>query len=126
MNAVVGQQADLAGRAGWQCRTDRIFVLSSVCLVMPVSRPSLTHAPIGAVTAAALWELSRQTLPWHCATLSQISMVYRSLTIANAVLLNLELAATLLIFGAQVIAECERMFMTGTDAPPQWFTTDRR
>jgi membrane protein len=50
--------------------------------------------------------------------------VYGSLTTAIAVLLSLELGATLLLFGAQVIAEYERMGTAGADAPPQRFRTD--
>jgi len=85
-----------------------VFVLTSIYLVMPVGRPSLRHALLGGVTAAVLWELSRHVLVWYFATLSQISTVYGSLTTAIAVLLSLELAATLLLLGAQVIAEYER------------------
>jgi hypothetical protein len=39
----------------------------------------------------------------------QIGVVYASLATAIAILLNLELAATLLLLGAQVIAEYERI-----------------
>lgn len=85
-----------------------IFVLTSVYLVMPVGRLSLKLALLGAVCAALLWELSRHLLVWYFATLSQISTVYGSLTTAIAVLLSLEVAATLLLFGAQVISEYER------------------
>jgi len=46
---------------------------------------------------------------WYSATLSQIGTVYGSLTTAIAVLLSLELAATLLLLGAQVISEYERL-----------------
>jgi membrane protein len=38
-----------------------------------------------------------------------VSVVYGSLTTAIVVLLSLELAATLLLLGAQVIAEYERI-----------------
>ncbi len=86
-----------------------IFVLTSIYLVMPVGRLSLAHALIGGVTAAALWEVSRHALVWYFARLSQIGVVYGSLTTAIAVLLSLELAATLLLLGAQVIAEYERI-----------------
>jgi membrane protein len=86
-----------------------VFVLTSIYLVMPVGRLSLSHALIGGVTAAALWEVSRHALVWYFATLSQIGVVYGSLTTAIAVLLSLELAATLLLLGAQVIAEYERV-----------------
>jgi uncharacterized BrkB/YihY/UPF0761 family membrane protein len=69
----------------------------------------LRHALIGGVTAALLWEVSRHVLVWYFATLSQVSVVYGSMTTAIAVLLSLEIAATLLLFGAQVISEYERI-----------------
>jgi membrane protein len=85
-----------------------IFVLTSIYLVMPVGKLSVRHALLGAVTAALLWELSRRALIWYFLTLSQIGAVYGSLTTAIAILLSLEVAATLLLFGAQVIAQYER------------------
>ena len=102
-----------------------IFVLTSIYLVMPVGRLSLSHALLGGVTAALLWELSRHVLVWYFATLSQIGVVYGSLTTAIAVLLSLELAATLLLLGAQVISEYERVVADGAlAARPQPFTTE--
>ena len=101
-----------------------IFVLTSIYLVMPVGRLSLAHALIGAATAALLWEISRHALVWYFATLSQIGVVYGSLTTAIAVLLSLELAATLLLLGAQVIAEYERIGSQPLQAPVQALTTD--
>jgi YihY family inner membrane protein len=86
-----------------------VFILASLYMVMPVGRLSWRHALIGAVVAALLWELSRHALLWYFDTLSQISTVYGSLTTAIAVLLSLEVAATLLLLGAQVIAEYERI-----------------
>ena len=85
-----------------------VLVVASVYLVMPVGRLSLRHAFLGAATAAGLWEISRHALVWYFSTLSQISTVYGSLTTAIAVLLSLEVGATLLLFGAQVISEFER------------------
>jgi uncharacterized BrkB/YihY/UPF0761 family membrane protein len=76
---------------------------------MPVGRLSLRHALIGAVSAALLWEISRHLLVWYFATLSQVNVVYGSLTTAIAVLLSLDIAATLLLLGAQVISEYERL-----------------
>ena len=90
-----------------------IFVITSVYLVMPVGRLSLRHALIGGVTAALLWELTRHVLVWYFATLSQVGLVYGSLTTAIAVLLSLDLAATLLLLGAQVISEYERVGRVG-------------
>lgn len=101
--------------------TGEVFVLASIYLVMPVGRLALRHALFGALVAAVLWELTRHALVWYFATLSQISTVYGSLTTAIAVLLSLELAATLLLLGAQVIAEYERC---GDAVPRQGFRTD--
>ena len=90
-----------------------IFMLTSLYLVMPVGRLSLRHALLGGVTAAFLWEITRRALVWYFTTLSQMSVVYGSLTTAIAVLLSLEIAATLVLFGAQVIAQYERFDRTG-------------
>ena len=96
-----------------------IFVLTSVYLVMPVGRLSLRHALIGAISAAFLWEISRHLLVWYFVTLSQVSVVYGSLTTAIAVLLSLDIAATLLLLGAQVISEYERIGRDNPEAPPK-------
>ncbi len=98
-----------------------VFVLTSIYLVMPVGRPSLRLALFGAIAAALLWELSRHALVWYFGTLSQISTVYGSLTTSIAVLLSLELGATLMLFGAQLISEYERLEVG--DPPPQAFST---
>ena len=86
-----------------------ICLLTSIYLVMPVGNLSLRHALIGGVTAALLWEITRHVLVWYFATLSQVNVVYGSLTTAIVALLSLEIAATLLLFGAQVISEYERL-----------------
>jgi YihY family inner membrane protein len=100
-----------------------IFVITSVYLVMPVGRLSLRHALIGGVTAALLWELTRHVLVWYFATLSQVGLVYGSLTTAIAVLLSLDLAATLLLLGAQVISEYERALRANQEGAPQRLRT---
>ncbi len=86
---------------------------------MPVGRLSLRYALIGGVTAALLWELTRHLLVWYFATLSQVGLVYGSLTTAIAVLLSLDVAATLLLLGAQVISEYERVGRANQDVPPR-------
>jgi len=103
LDGVSGVMLYLLGFAG------EVFVLASVYMVMPGGRPSLSLALIGALAAALLWELSRHVLVWYFGTLSQIGTVYGSLTTAIAVLLSLEVGATLLLLGAQVIAEFERL-----------------
>ena len=94
-----------------------VFVLTSIYLVMPVGRLKFSHALMGGVTAAVLWEITRHVLTRYFATLSQVSVVYGSLTTAIIVLLSLEFAAILLLFGAQVIAEYERIGREQIDAP---------
>ena len=85
-----------------------ILLITSIYMVMPVGRLSLTHALLGGATAGLLWEGIRHALAWYFGTLSQVSVVYGSLTSAIVVLLSFEIAATLLLIGAQVIAEYER------------------
>jgi YihY family inner membrane protein len=101
-----------------------IFVITSVYLVMPVGRLSLRRALIGGVSAALLWELTRHVLVWYFATLSQVGVVYGSLTTAIAVLLSLDLAATLLLLGAQVISEYERVGRAEQEGSPQQLRTN--
>ena len=115
LGGVSGALLYLLGFAG------EVFILTSVYMVMPVGRLSLRHALIGGVTAAVLWELTRRALVWYLATISQVSIVYGSLTTAIVVLLSLELGATLLLFGAQVISEYERGALHG--GRPQPFRT---
>jgi YihY family inner membrane protein len=86
-----------------------ILVLTAIYVVMPVGRLSLRHALIGGVTAGLLWEITRHALVWYYGTISQIQVVYGSLTTAIAVLLSVEIAAIVLLLGAQVIAEYERL-----------------
>ena len=95
-----------------------IFLLTSIYMVMPVGRLSWRHALIGGITAALLWELTRRVLVWYFGTLSQVNVVYGSLTTAIIVLFTLEIAATLLLLGAQVISEYERIERKGPDAEP--------
>jgi membrane protein len=100
-----------------------ILVLVSIYLVMPVGPPSLRHALIGAATAALLWEITRHALVWYFASLSRLGTVYGSLTTAIVVLLTLEVAATLVLLGAQVIAEYERFADRQNDREPQALRT---
>jgi membrane protein len=51
-------------------------------------------------------------------------VVYGSFTTAIVVLLSLEIAATLLLLGAQVIAEYERLGKGDDDARSKPFRTD--
>jgi len=96
-----------------------VLMLASIYFVMPVGRLSWRHALIGGVSAAVLWEISRHLLVWYLTTLSQVQTVYGSLTTAIVVLLSLEIAAIVLLFGAQVIAEYERIEWEPVAKPPR-------
>jgi YihY family inner membrane protein len=102
-----------------------ILILTAIYLVMPVGRLSVRHALIGGVAAGLLWELTRHVLVWYYATVSQVQVVYGSLTTAIVLLLSAELAAIVLLLGAQVIAEYERVGHEPIDAPPEPLRTDR-
>jgi membrane protein len=78
-----------------------VLLISAIYYFMPVGRLSAQHA-----------------LGWYFGTLSQVSVVYGSLTTAIVVLLSLEVAATLLLLGAQVIAEYERIDPGEAKTPP--------
>jgi YihY family inner membrane protein len=96
-----------------------VILLSSIYLVLPVGRLSWRHALVGGVAATVLWEVSRHLLVWYFNTLSQVRTVYGSLTTAIVVLLTLEIAAIVLLFGAQVIAEYERISTEPIEQKPK-------
>ena len=89
-----------------------ILLLTSLYLVMPVGRLALRHALIGGVTAAVLWEITRHILVWYFSTLSFVNVIYGTFATAIIILLSLEAAAIILLLGAQVIAEYERIGTT--------------
>jgi YihY family inner membrane protein len=96
-----------------------ILIITSIYMVMPVGRISWRRALLGGVVAALLWEPTRHVLSWYFNTLSQVGEVYGSFTTAIVVLFSLEIAAALLLFGGQVIAEYERMERRGAEEPPK-------
>lgn len=85
------------------------MLLSAIYLVMPVGRLSFRHALIGGSTATVLWEVTRHLLAWYFAAVSQIQVVYGTLATAIGVLFSAEVGAIVLLAGAQVIAEYERV-----------------
>jgi membrane protein len=110
LQGVSGVLLYLLGVAG------EVLLLTSIYMVMPVGRLWWRHALVGGVAATLLWEVTRRVLVWYFGTLSQVSVVYGSLTTAIVVLFTLEIAATLLLLGAQVISEYERIDRKVTEA----------
>jgi membrane protein len=95
-----------------------IVLLTSIYVVMPAGRLDVRHALLGAISAVLLWEITRHVLVWYFATLSQVGVVYGSMTTTIVVLLSLELGATLVLLGAQVISEYERLVAHAPKPPP--------
>lgn len=84
------------------------LLLTSFYMVMPVGRISFRHALVGSLAVVILWEIVRHFMVWYFSTLSMINLIYGSLATAVVALVFLEMAAIILLFGAQIIAEYER------------------
>jgi YihY family inner membrane protein len=87
-------------------------------MVMPRTRVSFRHAFIGGITATVLWEITRHVLGWYFATLSMVNVIYGSLATVVVSLLSLEAAGIILLMGAQVVAEYERLGRGGRCEDP--------
>ena len=101
-----------------------ILVLTSIYLVVPPrGRIRPRHALIGGIVVGLLWEATRHILLWYFSTLSVVGVVYGSLATTIVGLLSLEIASIILLLGAQVIAEYERL-QDGDTATPGELKTD--
>ena len=111
----------------WQLEIDRMtgnvlyglsivgltLLLASFYMVMPVGRISFRHALLGSFCVAVAWEITRHVMVWYFSTLSMVNVIYGSLTTAIVALIFLEVGAIILLFGAQIIAEYERLERKG-------------
>ncbi len=85
-----------------------LFLLfTALYKIIPASRIGTGRAMIGALFAAVLWETVRHFINWYFANISVLNVVYGSLTTVVIALLSMEIAAVIVLFGAQVIAELE-------------------
>jgi len=89
--------------------TAETLIVASIYLTLPVGRMPVRHALIGALAAMSVWEIIRHMLVWYFTSLSKANVVYGSLTTAVVALFCMEIIAALLLVGAQVIAEYERL-----------------
>jgi YihY family inner membrane protein len=117
LEGLSGRSLYLLGVAG------QVLLLTALYLVMPLGRIALRHALIGGLVATLLWEASRHLLVWYFKTLSLVNLIYGSLASAVVVLLSFEVAALILLLGAQVIAEFERCTLEDTAGAPTGFHT---
>lgn len=103
-----------------------VLLLSSFYAVMPRAGVRARRALIGGLVAAVLWEGTRWVMTWYFASLSLVDIVYGSLGTVVVFLLGLEVAAIILLLGAQTIAELEHAAEHGRpwyDPAPQEPTT---
>lgn len=125
--AVFGLEMSLEGATGVILYllgvVGEVLMLTSVYLVMPVGRITFRHALLGGITATVLWEITRRLLVWYYSTLSFVNVIYGSLAAAIITLLSIEIAAIILLLGAQVIAEFERYNAETTDENASGFET---
>jgi YihY family inner membrane protein len=85
-----------------------VLMLTSIYLVMPVGRITFRHALVGGISATILWEMTRRVLVWYYSTLSLVNLIYGSLAATVVTLFSIEIAAIILLFCAQVIADLDR------------------
>lgn len=84
------------------------LMLSSLYMVMPKCPISFRRALAGGLVAAALWEITRYVLMWYFTKVSMVNAIYGPIGTVIIVLLSFEIAAIILLLGAQVIAELQR------------------
>jgi len=94
-----------------------VGLISGIYHVLPVAKISMRRALIGGLFAASLWRLVGRFMVYYFASLSKVDLIYGSLATVIVVLLFLEVAFTILLLGAQVIAELE----TSAAAGVRWY-----
>lgn len=98
------------------------LMFASFYRVLPMARVRYTLAIVGGLVAAVLWEIVRAILVYYFAHISLVGVVYGSLTTVIIVLLSLEVAAVIVLLGAQVIAEVE----VSAEAGLPWYVEPQR
>ncbi|HYQ93018.1 MAG TPA: YihY/virulence factor BrkB family protein [Candidatus Competibacteraceae bacterium] len=110
---VFGWEISLGGMAGlvfyWLGLLSELLMVAAIYWLMPVGNLPWRHALLGGLTAVLLWEPTRHLLIWYFAHLSLVNVIYGSLGTTIIALLTLEIGSMILLLGAQVIAEYERI-----------------
>lgn len=91
----------------------QVLLITSLYKILPHVHVSWRNAMSGALAATLLWELVSRVLVYYFAHLSLVNVVYGSLATVVVVLLTLEFGATIVLLGAQVMAELERSRAAG-------------
>ena len=85
-----------------------VLMFTSIYLVMPVVKVKMSHAFIGGITAAFLWEITRRLMVWYYSVTSTVNVIYGSITVTVVALIIIQVVAIILLLGAQVISELQR------------------
>lgn len=83
------------------------FLFTSIYKLLPVAPIQFRRALVGGVTAALLWDGVRWALVWYFSNISLVNLIYGSLATVVIFLLAMEIAAIIILLGAQIIAELE-------------------
>lgn len=128
---ILGAEVSIEAWSGWlfdiSAFVGLVIILSSFYRIMPTAHVRVRLALIGGTVAALLWEIVLRTLVWYFENISLVNVVYGSLTTVIVVLLTMEIAAIIILLGAQVIAEIEKSAEAGLPwhtAPPARRVTD--
>lgn len=86
-----------------------VFLITAFYLVLPVGPTTFRHALIGGLSATILWEITRRVIVWYYKTYTFVNLIYGSFASVVVFLLGVEAVALIVLLGAQVIAELERV-----------------
>jgi len=86
-----------------------VFLLPVFYLVLPVGPTTFRHALVGGLAATILWEITRRVIVWYYKTYTFVNLIYGSFASVVVFLLSVEAVAIIVLLGAQVIAELERV-----------------
>jgi membrane protein len=86
-----------------------VFLITVFYLVLPVGPTTFRHALVGGLAATILWEITRRVIVWYYKTYTFVNLIYGSFASVVVFLLSVEAVAIIVLLGAQVIAELERV-----------------
>jgi YihY family inner membrane protein len=99
-----------------------IFLL--IYRFVPKRQTYLRHSWLGAAIAAILFEASKILFVWYLRQFANYTLVYRPLASAIALLLWIYISSLILIFGAEISSEYQKLTRQGPyeEAPGFWTT----
>jgi membrane protein len=81
------------------------ILFTAIYYALPHVPIRMKHALIGGIIAAIMWELMRRILVWYFSNISSVNIIYGTFATALVIVLSLEIAAIILLLGAQIIKE---------------------